>query len=536
MPEKTSIKLPIIFAIVAVLLLIPAFFINLGLISFIEEEGTQGIIAFEMLKSGDYLVARINGEYFYDNLPLLNWIETLVFQLSGRNSNFIFRLPIVIFTMLFGLAIFLFFRKRFGVYFAFVIALASVTCGRLFYYDSLHGLANIPFALFSFVLFVSIYEFYEKKQFYHLFIIAYLISSVSFLLIGLPAILFQITALLTLFIFKKNFKLLFSLQHLLGFVLFVFIVGGFSFVYELKDPGHVKTFFEFYFLGEAKDYLAEITVKNILAHFLLFPLHYIIDFLPATLFFVFLFKKGAFKEIYKEEYNRFILLIVLINTLLFWIIPGNQTSNLLVLIPMLFAFFLYPFLKDITEKDWRYKSMELIIYGMLVLTILVPFSFFVFPQTKEIHDIYFKISFLTFFALMIFYVFYHQRKFKLFTFFLAFVVVRIAFNWFVLPNQYEESWQVKAEKDAIRLGEKYADKELFIVDLPTKNNETQRLLTDLSLFYLSKERGEILKLDSNLKKGALYLMDIDDVDYRKHRVVDELFMNNNQVLYLVELR
>lgn len=536
MADKNSIKLPISFVILTMLLLIPALFINLGLVSFNEDEGTFGTVAFEMIQGNDYVTPTISGEDYFSQPPLYNWVIALSFKLFGDYSNLALRFPMAIFTLIYGLTIFLFFRKRFGQYPAFIVALSSITCGRMIFYDSLHGLVDIPFALLTFVLFISIFGFYEKKKFYLLFIVAYFISAVTFLMNGLPSILFLGVSLVTLFIFKKDFKRLVTLPHLVGFLVFVVSAGGYYLAYELTNPGQLETVFQFFLLESIKNSLEGIVLKDTLFHFVYFPVEYWKDFLPGTLFIFFFFKKGTFKNIWKEEYIRYLAWIFATNFFMYWILPDSGTRSLLMLMPLFYGILIFMYFTKVDYKEWWYKSMRIFILVFLVIALLLPFLFFLVPETKDIPNIYFKVSFLFFFLLTIFYVFYHQRQYQLLTFFLAFVVLRIAFNWFVLPDRYEEAWQVRAEKEAKRLGSKYANKELYIVDTPSPYHESNKSMMDLSLFYLSRERGEIIELSNKLEKGALYLMKVDEVNYREHRVIDELFMNNSLVLYIVELR
>jgi hypothetical protein len=290
---------------------------------------------------------------------------------------------------------------------------------------------------------------------------------------------------------------------------------------------------------KAKDYSSSATCSSRPSpwyHLLYFPFEYWKDFLPGTLFVLFLFKKGVIKQLWKEEYMRYLFWMFIANVFVYWISPVVYARYLLMFMPLVYGILLRAYFNNFNKKDWRYKSMEIVILVFLVILVLLPFLFLILPETSDIPNIYFKVSFLFFFMLTIFYIFYHYRKYQLFTFFFAFVILRISFNWFVLPLRYEEAWQVKAEQDAIRLGKKYADKELYIADIPSDYHEPDKLIMDLSLYYLARERDEIVRLNTNFKKGALYLMDVDEIDYRRHRVVDEFFMKKNLILYLVELR
>jgi hypothetical protein len=61
----------------------------------------------------------------------------------------------------------------------------------------------------------SIFHFYQKKQFYHLFGFAYFFITLAFLTKGFASYAFIILTLLAYCIYQKNFKKLFSLAHII---------------------------------------------------------------------------------------------------------------------------------------------------------------------------------------------------------------------------------------------------------------------------------------------------------------------------------
>ena len=58
-------------------LLLPALFINLGLMPFILDEGTRADVSMEMALIGNYIAPTINGEFYYNKPPLFNWLQML---------------------------------------------------------------------------------------------------------------------------------------------------------------------------------------------------------------------------------------------------------------------------------------------------------------------------------------------------------------------------------------------------------------------------------------------------------------------------
>jgi len=70
--------------VLSILLLFPALLINLGLMTFIDDEGIRTLVALEMKLSGNYITPTLHGEFYYNKPPLFNWILLGYFKLLGQ--------------------------------------------------------------------------------------------------------------------------------------------------------------------------------------------------------------------------------------------------------------------------------------------------------------------------------------------------------------------------------------------------------------------------------------------------------------------
>ena len=96
----------------AMLLLIPALGINLGLLTFIDDEAMRALIALEMKLSGNYITPTINGAYYYNKPPLYNWILLFYFELAGIFNEWVARTPTLVAIVGFSTTIFYFFTNE----------------------------------------------------------------------------------------------------------------------------------------------------------------------------------------------------------------------------------------------------------------------------------------------------------------------------------------------------------------------------------------------------------------------------------------
>ena len=199
------------------LLALPAFFINLGLLPLFADEPTRANVALEMIISKNYSVPTVGGEYYYNKPPLYNWILAGVYQLTGSYSEFATRLPAIIPMFLFAITIFYsvcYFIKDKRV--ALVSGMLFLVNGRMLIYDSMLGHIDIFYSWLTFGSFMLIFFFFEKKQWFWLFFTSYLITALTFLSKGLPSVVFQGFTLIALLAYTKNLKKLFSWQHIVS--------------------------------------------------------------------------------------------------------------------------------------------------------------------------------------------------------------------------------------------------------------------------------------------------------------------------------
>ena len=275
---------------IILLLLIPALFINLGLSLLITDEATRGVVSFEMIQRGKLLVPTIHGEHYYNKPPLYNWVLLGFFNLFKQYSEFVLRLPSVISLLLFGLVIYLTTRKELGARVAFLSSLLFISCGRILFYDSMRGLIDLSFSMVVFLNFYLIYYFLSRKKYYSLYLISYFLLSISFLMKGLPAVIFQGLTLVTALAYFKSLKKLFHPSHLVGLLVFIILVGGYY--YLLWEYSRDTEFFRRLVSESKKRTLIEHGIWNTENHIFYYPFDHALHLLPWSIFFIFLFIKS----------------------------------------------------------------------------------------------------------------------------------------------------------------------------------------------------------------------------------------------------
>lgn len=494
------------------LLLIPALIINLGLMPFILDEATRATVALEMIFSGDYIHPTINGEFYYNKPPLFNWIQILFVKIANSDSELIFRLPVILSLLLFGLTIYLSLKKGLGRKIAFLTSFAVITSGRILFYDSFIGLIDISFSWIIYLIIWSIYYFGSKKQYYKLFLAAYFLASLAFMMKALPSLVFLGLTLLVWFISKGEFKRLFSIQHMSGFAVLIIIVGGYLIIYNVENP--LENYFATLWSESSKRTFIDNNIWESVNHFFLFPFQFIYYFLPWTLLIILMFWRKNRNLAWENELSRYFILVFFVNILIYWASPAIYARYLFMFLPLFFGTLFYVLFNNENEKFIRFFFKPLLI----VISILFSILFFISPLITDPQE-YEKFWIKYFFVVLLFIPLIILARKELQNYILLSLAVllisRIVFNFYVIPHRFNHSSFQNQKNGAIMVGIISNPGKLFIL----KGTRIQHA----SSFYIMRERKDILRYSDNMEvKTAFYIIEKEKSgEYPSHKVLYE---------------
>ncbi len=479
-------------------LLLPALSINIGLLAFIDDESIRSLVAMEMYLSGNYITPTIHGEYYYLKPPLYNWLLLIFFNISGTFNEYTARFATVVFLLLFAATIFHYSRKHFTIRQSFLNAIIFITCGRVLFWDSFLGLIDMCFSWLMFSLFMVIYHQYEKEQYYKLFFFSYLLAAAGFLMKGLPAIVFLGITLLTFFIYRKKFWKLFSLPHILAGFTFLGIIASYYLIYNQYNG--LENIFYSLFNESTKRTAVHFGIWEAILHFFTFPFEMIYHFLPWALFVIFFIRKDILKQIRSNDFITYLLLIFLTNIFPYWTSPEVYPRYLLMLAPLIFTTYVFWLPIHEKERSWQFHFFDKLFLAAILVAAIGSFLPYFLERAYPIPYLYLKL--IVIHVLMIglcaLYILWKPQRTLIFA--AALLVIRLGFDWFVLPDREANDFGSISRADSIRIGEKYKDRELYLY----KKN----VRLTFNAFYISGEREEILKYkDGKAKPGALYLID-----------------------------
>lgn len=502
-------------------LLLPALLLNLGLLPFIDDEGIRALVAREMHWSGNYIVPTLHGEYYYNKPPLWNWLLAAVFALAGRADEWTARLPAVACLLAYAATIFAVMRCHFGRQRAFLLALVFLTCGRILFWDSMLALIDIAFSWAMFGLFMVVYHAFERQRWWWLFLVSYLLTAVGFMLKGLPAIVFQGITLLTYFTYRGQWRRLFSPAHVVGGLLFLLLVGSYYLAYHQQND--LLTVWQTLFSESSKRTVVQYGLGETLVHLLAFPFEMVYHFLPWSLLLGYFIRRDIVALIRQDRFITYCLLIFLANLLPYWTSPEVYPRYLLMHAPLIFAVYLYLHERHRADNSLAYRTLHLLfgisLVGVVLLLPVVPWL----EKTAVLPGVAWKSALLTLLAGALAVAYWRRAAWRWPAFIAALLVVRLAFDGFVLPlRNLPDKDANRVRTTATEVGRRLAGQPFFIWG--------ETVMEPAASFYLEQAYGGIVPYhrDTTDLAAGYYLVDpamhtlpaatvVDSVWARHHR-------------------
>ena len=471
-------------------------FLNLGLFPLFGDEGIRGTVSFEMMKHENYIVPSKFGWYYYRKPPLYNWIMIGFFYLTNSYSEFVLRLPSVIPLFLFGATIWYVAKSKIGSKPALLAAFLFILSGRLLTRDSMLGHIDIFYSWVTFIEFYLIWYFWKRKAYWKLFLFSYLLAAAGVLMKGLPSFIFQGATLFVWSIYLKDFKRLFSVQHIVSFLLFAGIIVGYFYAYAQYNS--LETYFnELYFQSSQRTVVEHAWWENVL-QLITFPIENFGHLFPSSLLLLFLFKKDTVRNWLKDDFMAFTFLVLAINSIPYWLSPGYYPRYLFMLYPLLFILGADAYFK---RKDKWAKLNNWILGFFLVFGVAVAlaplYTFSVDYFTEKPFHIWGVLLMLVIGVGCAF--FWFKPKYKLWAS-LAFVALfRLGFDLYILPYRVdvEQSQYVFRKETSKKLVELTQDAPLYLY----KNTP----MFEEFGYYIGTEKDQIIQIKGNYKSGNYYL-------------------------------
>ena len=499
---------------------------NLGLLPLFADASTRAVVALEMMFTEIFWVPTINGDYYYKKPPLYNWIITAVFYLTGSMSEFVFRLPSVVPLFLFGFSIYKWSKKFIGQNMAFLAAGMFVTCGRMLVYASFIGHIDIFYSWVTFLSFICLIKHGKEGNWTKFFVYSYALSAVAFLCKGLPTVLFQGISIIVVLLALKKAKKFFSLEHLLGLLVFTIPVGGYFLKYYQFNK--LDGWVEFLWTQSKQRTVMDKAWYESVIHIFKFPLDHLYHLAPWSLFAIFMFRKGFKKELWNTPELKLLTLIFLANLPVYWLSPGYYPRYLFMLYPLLFIVVAFSF-----KTSPKVRLKKYFFAGFTVLGIVFMVGVVVIFILKNVGLEFSALQCGLVLALASFSIFLlrglrgHLTS-KLIGVIVLMASVRLLFNYVVMPDRLASGKTNLYKTGAIKIAKQTQDTPLKIVRWTAMNHD--------ATFYIERERQKVLYHTLGFDKENLNLMESSHFTHEPDALILDSMQirHENRIIYLVK--
>lgn len=448
------------------ILVVPAYFANLGLMPLWADEPTRALVALEMYFNQEFLVPTINSAYYLNKPPLYNWILLASYELFGW-TEWATRLPAMLSIMGMSVLMYWGFKPEVGKKQALAAAFLYLTFGRMVYYSSHLGHIDPFYSDLIFFNFIFIYRSFRDQKWLQLFLGSYFLISIAFLTKGLPTLAFQALTLLALFISGKQFKQLLSWRHFAGIGLFAALVGFYYYLYfdaTVSPQEYWDNLMNENVSRTAADKPLWLTIK----HLAIFPLDQLYLFTPWFTLVPFLFQKRLWRDLWRQPFLRYSLIVVAVNLPIYWLSPDVRPRYLFMLYPFIFLWLVRGYFQFAERMKWVTSAVHILWIGLTLILGIGSWYAVTLEPLQEVTFLYLKVGGLSAgWVLLAAAAIRSQERNRIADRFFIMVSVllifKLAVQWIVLPYRYEVDRDAGYREYAQTIGKMTKGHDLYLV-------------------------------------------------------------------------
>jgi 4-amino-4-deoxy-L-arabinose transferase-like glycosyltransferase len=478
-----------LLAVAALVLISP-----LDIMPLLDDEPIRALVSLEMWLSGNYWVPTTNGELYQNKPPLFNWIVSGLMNLVPNFNEFYLRLPSLLVLLVMTVCIYYFFKKEVKKDIALFTAFGFLTCGRILFVDSMLGYIDPFFSLAVFLNLFFLYKIDVRAYPLPYFLLSYFLCLLAFFFKGIPALVFQVLSLSAALYVRFSLRKLFSLEHLAGILLFG--MGLLSYYGVYADYASVDSLFSTLWEQSTKRTLTNYSWSESLMYVAGFPFEFTTHFLPWTLFVFFCFRKDIMQVINHHPFIRYAFVLFIANIWVYWLSPETRPRYLFMLLPFYFVILFYVYAHYASKKQKRIIYRFILTLSILLsLVALVPIFH---AALGHVEYPFFKVTFVAISLLFLTVFILRNPKESIPLFVLVLLVVRLGFNFFVLPSRKSEAPESQFKKFGVDIGKMSMSVPLFILDSTPLDN-------DISYYISSTNHRIVSRRNGNVKEGEYYI-------------------------------
>ncbi len=480
---------------------IPALFINLGLRVFYEDEGIRGLVALEMMLSGNYITPTLNDTFYYSKPPLYNWILVLFFKCFGGISEWSLRIPTVIFLAIYTGLILVVNQRFLDLKKAIIIALAFLTCGRILFWDSMLGYIDMSYSLVSYAMIMLFYIKWKYPKYdMQAYLTSALLLAIGYMLKGFPSFLFYGFGLMAVMVLTRSLDVLKNKWLYISLCIPVLVIGAYYWVYGSYNDA-TKTLSPLLDQSTRRT-IVRYDIVSMIKHIFSYPFENLYHFFPWTIMVIGLLRLDVIRLIRSNDFIAFCTLSFMLNISVYWVSPEVYPRYILMLIPLLFTVitFAYFHAPSFPRRVMDLLFKILVLVAPMIITALLIKFWNALDAGFVIASVICLVA-----STVLLWVYFKKKNTLLLLLVISLLLVRVVFNFTIITDRHKRDFAVIAKSEALRIAESYPDG-VFTLYENSKLDYTSSL-------YMSNKRMIQNKRSDDWKKTDYLIVDTVRTDF-----------------------
>jgi 4-amino-4-deoxy-L-arabinose transferase-like glycosyltransferase len=312
-------------------LVVATYFLRIGDLSIRGEESRWATVAREMIRTGDWIVPRQQGEPFLSRPPLGNWLIAMTTLARGQCDPIAIRLPTVTAVLLTTILIYAFGRSFLNRVGALTAALAFCTMGEVLQMGRIAETDLVFTSLLSSAVIVWLWGERRGWPAWVPWCAGYALAALAALAKGPQAPVYFAGTVIIYCIVRGDWRLLFSKWHALGLVVFAAIVAAWQvpFTMSVGWPATWRIW-----SGDSAARFENVRSAALFTHLVTYPLEVMGCMAPWSIFLTAFFSR-RFRASIRDAlpHVQFLSIYFVLGFLPCWLSPGGMTRYCLPLYP-----------------------------------------------------------------------------------------------------------------------------------------------------------------------------------------------------------
>lgn len=487
---------------------------HLGLMPLLDDEPTRALVSLEMVLSGNYVVPTTHGELYQNKPPLFNWFIAGLMHIAPHFDELWLRVPSMLAVLATAVVAFLFFKKELSAKTGLVTALAYLTCGRILFYDSMLGYIDPFFTLILFLDFILLYRLAKGENHIWIFLSAYFLCLLAYLLKGLPALVFHFFTLAISLYLSKQLPLLFSWKNVVG-GLFM-LVGLGIYYYNYSQEQELGKLFSTLWEQSSSRTAAEFSLWHNVQYAISFPFEFVMHFLPWSLLVFVFFFPASIRHIRQNQCLTFCAFVFLGNIWVYWISPETRPRYLFIFLPLFFAVAVDSFYHIVSSR--AVSVAYRVSFGLALACAVAVWAPLFFPIFREVQMSLVVCVLSSVVILLLADLMYKRPWANLPLFAIVLLAVRLVFNHFVLPARKAEAPESTYKAIGMKIGDITKTSPVYLL-------ENTLIDHDLAYYISSTNKKVVGYTFDSVRDGVYYICSPEIMN--RYGLVSELEFKTN---------